>query len=169
MLTKGWQALHLPPLVAPFVVPEGQCLLVLPPRGRKHIPNEGPLHCLVSLSRMVRNFLLLPFSLHSAQTSLSQNGLPHLLRWVLTSSLSTLSLCFSSEPLVVLKLLTCLLIPWDINSMRAKRLCLFLLTIASELLTWFRGSIEMHLMDSEKTVQFPLADVFHRKQKGAHK
>ena len=53
--------------------------------------------------------------------------------------------------------------------MGAKRLCLFLLTIASELFTWIRGSIEKCLMDSEKTVQFPLVDVFHRKQKSAHK
>lgn len=42
--------------------------------------------------------------------------------------------------------------------MGAKRLCLFLLSTASELFTWIRGSIEMGLMDSEKTVQFPLVD-----------
>lgn len=53
--------------------------------------------------------------------------------------------------------------------MGAKRLCLFLLTTASELFTWIRGSIEMGLMDSEKTVQFPLVDMFRRKQKCAHK
>lgn len=154
------------------MVPELQCLLVLPSRDWKHIPNEGPLHCLVPLSRMVRNLLLLPFSLHSAQTSLSQNALPSIFfakGRVLTSALSTLSLCSSSEPLLVLKLLTCLLIPWDLNSMGAKRLCLFLLTTASELFTWIRGSIEMGLMDSEKTVQFPLVDVFRRKQQCAHK
>jgi len=152
------------------MVPELQCLLVLPSRDCKHILNEGPLHCLVSLSRMVRNLLLLPFSLHSAQTSLSQNGLPSILfAKVLTSALSTLSLCLSSEPVLVLKLLPCLLIPWDINSMGAKRLCLFLLTTASELCTWIRGSIEKCLLDSEKTVQFPLVDVFRRKPKSAHK